>query len=282
MIRTGVFYSKNSEEEADILVRSFKEVSVVSPVKGRKLDNISVLEMKKEMALLDAAYFAGNSWNPEEVKMILRDEEHLYCETIPLISLEKAKFFYNLETEAGCIVQFFHPYIFLPCNFNQYKKLQTPFFIDGHLKFSIKDNLEQQILYFLLFAISVDNSQFSRSEVYSIENGKTFSVLDINLYFSSGSLVRLNLSPLSPVASNISVYQRNNSRLSFSLYDNRDVKDRNPERNAFGCFVKAVNGKPSLIISFAQIYQANSILEDIKEKLRFRGSVLLESNSLKG
>ena len=281
MIRTGVFYSKNSEEEADILVRSFKEVSVVSPVKSRKLDNISVLEMKKEMALMDAVYFAGNSWNAEKVKMILRDEGHLYCETIPLISLEKAKFFYKLENEAGCIVQFFHPYLFLPCNFNQYKKLQTPFFIDGHLKFGIKDNLEQQILYFLLFVISVDNSQFSRSEVYSIENGKTFSVLDINLYFSSGSLVRLNLSPLNPVASDISVYQRNNSRLSFSLYDKRDVKDRNSERNAFGCFVKAINGKSSLLISFAQIYQANLILEDIKEKLRFRGSVLLESNRLK-
>ena len=277
MIRTGIFYSKNSGEEASILVRSFKNVSVVYPVKGREIDNISVSGMKKEIDSLDAAYFPANQWNSEEVKMILREEVHLYFETIPLLDIEEAKKNYELETEAGCIVQFFHPYLFIPCNLLRYKKLQSPFFIEGRFKFDIKDNLEQQIFYFLLFVISMDNSLFSRLEVYSVENDKTFSVLDINLYFSSGSLVRLNLSPFITVSSDIFVYQKNNSRLSFSLYDNTDGKDKNSARSAFECFVKAIDGKQSLTISFVQLYQATRILEDLKEKLKFRGSVLLKS-----
>ena len=281
MIRTGIIFQNNADRELLSLVRSFKEVSVVFPVEGRNLGNISVSEMKKEMASWDAAYFAGNLWNSEKVKRILRYEVPLYCETIPLISLEEAKFFHELETEAGCIVQFFHPYLFIPFNLKLYNQLQTPFFIDGRLKFDIKDNPEQLIFYFLLFVISIDNSLFSRSEVYSQENGKIFSVLDISLYFSSGSVARFNLSPLIPVASDISVYKRNNSRLSFSLYDRREGKDKNNERNSFGCFIKAIYGKPSLTISFSQIYQALLILEDIKNKLRFRGSALLKSNSLK-
>jgi len=276
MIRTGILLDKNSGEEATILIRSFKEIFVVYPVKGCKTDNISVSEIKKEIALWDAVYFSGTKWNSEEVKMILREEVHLYCETIPLISLEETKSFYELEKEAGCIVQFFHPYLFLPCNLNQYKKLKIPLFIEGRLKFDIKDNLERNILYFLLFVISIDNSLFSRSEVYSLENGKTFSVLDISLYFSSGSVARLNLSPLISFSSDIFVYQKNNSRLPFSLYDSGDSKYKKSERNAFGCFIKAIEGKPSSTISFAQIYQATRILEDLKEKLKFRGSSILK------
>jgi len=281
MIRTGIFYNKNSGEEASVLVRSFKDVSVVYPVKDCKNYSLSISEMKEELNSWDAVYFAGTQWNSEIVKMILREEVHLYCKTIPLISLEEAKFFYELEKEAGCIVQFFHPYFFLPSNFNRYKKLESQFFIDGRLKFDIKENLEQQILYFLLFVLSIENSLFSRSEVYSLENGKTFSFLDISLYFSSGNVIRLNLSPLIPFASDISVYQKNNSRLSFYFYDISGGKDKKAEKHSFGCFIKAIGGKSSLIISFAQIYQANLILEDIKGKLKFRGSGLLKSNSLK-
>lgn len=278
MIRIGIFFSKNSDKEVFSLVNSFKELSVVYPLNIRETEGIPVLENKRAITLCDAVYLAGNKWNSEEFRMILREEAHLYCETIPLLSLEEAKKNYELELEAGCVVQFFHPYIFLPCNINKYKKLQSPFFINGQLKFDIADNLEQQILYFLLFVLSIDNSLLSRSEVFSLESGKTFSVLNISLYFLSGSVVRLNLSPLVSVSSDISVYQRNNSRLSFSLFDNRKDKIRNSKRSSFEYFLKSIDGKPSLNISFTQIYQATRILYDIKEKLRFHGSSLLETD----
>lgn len=276
MIRIGLFFSKNLDKEVFSLVKSYKELSIVYPSNIRETEEISVLENRKAISLCDAVYLAGNKWNSEEFRKILREEVHIYCETIPLLSIEEAKRNYEMESEAGCVVQFFHPYVFLADNINEYKKLKFPFFIDGQLYIDIKDNIEQHILYFLLFVLSIDNSLFSKSEVFSLENSKNFSVINISLYFLSGSLFRLNLSPLSPLYSNISVYQRNNKRLSFSFFENNKDKNIKSKRISFENFIKAIGGKSSLNISFKHIYQATKILYDIKEKLRFHGSLLLK------
>jgi len=277
MIRLGILSDNGSIPEPVRSMSQLNELQVI-PVSfdpyqsGEKL----MLATEKMIGTSDGIYLGLPHLSYDRIKLTIRGSVHLFCSTIPRLTTLEAAELTNLENEAGCIVQIFHPYIFLPKNLKRFQKLQPPFFFEVRIKPHPGLLPEDQLIHLLVFLIHLDSSIFPKVDVYSLEGGEDFFVLDMRLTFSSGSVAHIMLSPQLPdKQSQIEIFQKNRPMIPIQSEPSSPSGLPGPEKSALRHFIRAINKEQSVRVSMNDLFQALQILEEIRGKLKIRGSLLL-------
>ena len=277
MIRLGILSDNGSIPEPVRSMTQFKEIQVVPVSFDPEQSNEKLMTATEKMiSASDGIYYGLPHLSYDLIKLAIRSSVHLFCSTIPRLTIREATELTNLENEAGCIVQILHPYIFQSQNLKRFQKLQSPFFFEMRIKPHPGLLPEDQLILLLLFLIHLDSSIFPKVDVHSLEGEEDFFVLDMRLTFSSGSVAHIMMSPQLPEKQSlIEIFQKNQPMISFQSGSSSKPGLSGPEQNAIRHFIKAINKEQSVRVSMNDLFQALQILEEIRGKLKIRGSLLL-------
>ncbi len=273
MIRIGILADTASIKDSARIINQIKELKVTNTSFNCTTDEELFCSAERIIYASDAIFLGLDRPAPELIKQIIRSGMNIYFADIPELSVKEAEELKNLESEAGCIVQIFNPYIFDEVNLINIKKLQLPFLIEAQINPDSYMGLKGQIIRLLLFIDSLDDSISPKIEVYSLEEGKEGYVIDLNFSFSSGSLAHIVISPqITEEESQFYLFQKKGGKLSFNI---KQFFNEARELSSLEHFVNAVSGEPSVRISIDKFYHTTQIVEEIKGKLKLRGSFLL-------
>ena len=118
MIRIGILSGDHSDTRSIKLIRQFKEFKVTGTVSYiNKPDGISP-EYSTEDLLDNSDAIYINICNPSFglIEMAIKNSNHLFLKQIPTVPLAEIKQLANLQNEAGTVIHFFNPYVFLTEN----------------------------------------------------------------------------------------------------------------------------------------------------------------------
>ncbi|MEL7588361.1 MAG: hypothetical protein AAGU19_16755 [Prolixibacteraceae bacterium] len=277
MIRTGILSDKNSGDEPAQLIALFKELKITAVsfdaenAFGKANSATEEIVHSSDILYVDLPGFSA-----EQLKLAIRNSTHLFCRRIPSLTMEETHDLINLENEAGCVVQIFHPHLFLPENLVLFRNLQRPLLVNIRLM-GPRTGLEHQLRDMLLILALLDKSSIKKLDVNTLEGENDSYVLDIRLAYSSGSIARLILSThFQEDQSVLEVFQINNPILQLPLTPLSTSRQMLSLQRAVGEFLKAVKMQPAVVISLNEFFQAQQIMQRINEKLRYLGSQLLE------
>jgi hypothetical protein len=139
----------------------------------------------------------------------------------------------------------------------------------------IVTELETQLIDLLLFLIVSENNELKKMDVFAFEGENNSSLINIRLVFSNGTIAQVHLGEiLKPSQSLIEIFRKDEKYISLQAHQpqNEILKT---EQNAMHNFMKAIQSKPAISISFNELEQTFFILNEIREKLKYSGCTLL-------
>lgn len=278
MIRTGILSDKHSGSEPVQLLALFKELKVTSAVFGSESTGGNESSRIDEMIQSsDILYFDLPQLSAGQIKAAYRGSKHIFFRRMPSLSIDEVSELINLENEAGCITQIFHPLLFLPANLSLFRHLQIPLLVNIRLRPNPVIGLASQLRSMFLILVLLDKSSLKKLDVNTLEGENHSYVLDIRLSYSSGSIARLIVSTHFPEhQSVIELFQISKPIVSLPVHSPDPSIQVSSEQEALKEFIKAVKFQPALLISLNEFLQALLIMQKVHEKLRLRGSLLLD------
>ena len=273
MIRIGILEDPASIKDSARIIDQIRELKIINAAFNSTTDEDLLSSAKKIICASDAIYFGIDRPASGLIKQIIRSGMNIYFADIPDLNIKEAEELKNLESEAGCVSQIFNPYIFDPVNFKQSDKVQPPFLINAQLSPVPGVGIKGQIIRLLLFIDSLDDSISPKIEVYSLEGEKESYVMDLNLSFYSGSLAHIVISPqIKGEESQLNLFRKEGGKISLNI---KQTQKGERVLTSLENFVNAISGKPAVRISIDKLFLATQIVEEIKGKLKLRGSLLL-------
>lgn len=278
MIRTGILSDNHSGAEPVQLITLFKELKIISASYDTENSNGKNSSAAEEMVhSSDIIYVDLPALSAEQIKLAFRNSTHIFCRRIPRLTIEETSQLINLENEAGCITQIFHPHLFLPENLSLLRQLQTPLLINIRLKANPGLGLDCQLRPKLLILALLDKSSLKKLDVNTLEGENGSYVLDVRLAYSSGSIARIILSThFQEDQSVVELFQISKPIISMPVGPLSQPRQVLSEQHALKEFISAIKGQPAVLISLNEFLQAQQIMQEINEKLKYRGSLLLE------
>jgi len=278
MIRTGILSDKHSGSVPVQLLSLFKELKVTSALFDMENSNSkNSSEIEEVMQSSDILYLDLPVLSAEQVKMAYRGSKHIFFRRMPPLTIDETSELINLEDEAGCITQIFHPHLFLPGNLSLFRHLQIPLLVNIRLRSNPVLGLGNQLRSVFLILALLDKSSLKKLDVNTLEGENHSYVLDVRLSYSSGSIARLILSTHFPEDQSVlELFQTSKPIVSLPVRSLDQTLQLLSEQAALKEFIKAITFQPALLISLNEFLQAQLIMQKICEKLKLRGSSLLE------
>lgn len=277
MISTGILSDNNSGNEPVQLIALFRELKITAVsfdaenASGKNSATIEEIVHSSDIVYVDLPRLSA-----EQLKLAIRNSTHLFCRRLPSLTVEETNDLINLENEAGCVVQIFHPHLFLPENLALFRNLQKPLLVNIRLM-GPRSGLEHQLRNMLLILALLDKSSIKKLDVNTLEGENDSYVLDIRLAYSSGSIARLILSThFQEDQSVLELFQINSPIIRLPLIPLTASGQMTSAQSAVGEFLKAVKMQPAVVISLNEFFQAQQTMQKINEKLKYLGSRLLE------
>jgi hypothetical protein len=181
MIRTGILSDNHSGAEPVQLISRFKELKVTSASidtgNARRQNNYATEEIVHSS---DIIYIDLPALSSDQIKLAFRNNTHIFCRRVPMLTIEETIELINLEQEAGCIIQLFHPHLFLPENLNIFRQLQIPLLVNIRQKACPGTGLEHQLLEKLLILALLDKSSIKKLDVSTLEAKYDSYLLDLS------------------------------------------------------------------------------------------------------
>jgi hypothetical protein len=277
MIRTAILSDNRSGSESVQLISLIKELKLTSVSFDVENPNGKFSAAEEEVVhSSDIIYVDLPVFSAEQIKLAFRSSTHVFFRRIPSLTIDETIELINLENEAGCVTQIFHPLLFLPENLSLFQHLQIPLLMNIRLKANPVMDLDAQLrLIFLILAL-LDKSSLKKLDVNTLEGDNHSYVLDIRLAYSSGSIARLILSThFRKDQSVLELFQISKPIISLPVYPPDQSLQPLSEQQAIKEFIKAVKGQPAVLLSLNEFLQARQIMQKIYEKLKLRGSSLL-------
>lgn len=277
MIKTGILSASNSRMKMVELIQEVNELKItnLSLDTDTSSDSSVVLKAEEMMDTSDVLFIDIPSPGYKLLKMIIRNSNHFFSCAIPSLSAEEIKNLIMLEREAGCTTQFFSPHIFTDENLKLLSKYKNPALINVRYKADKRENIEKELQNVILYLVLLDKSEFKKVDLMSLEGENNSFVLDMRLSFSSGTIARLLFSSHLDDDSVVEIFQHNQPVITSHLSIPDEVKQYKSEKNAIKHFIKAIKNQPATTIALSELLTTNNILEEIKDKLKSRGSLLL-------
>ena len=282
MIKMGILSANHSRSKSIELIQEFKELKITDLSLDIDVhnDNSILYSAESMIDTSDGIYLDIPAPGAKLLKMIIRSSNHIFSRTTPKLCIQEIKELINLEREAGCITQIFNPYIFLHQNMKIYGQISAPHLINASISSMPGIDIEEQLTNTFLYLSLLDKSEFKKLDILSIEGDDQSFVLDIRITFSSASVARILFSSqFENNLSTVDIFQKNQPIKSFQLAPLSEEKHLSSEQNAIKQFIKATKKQSSVTISLNELLKAKQILEEIKEKLNSRGSLLLQQIS---
>lgn len=278
MIRTGILSDNYSGSGPVPLISLFKEFRITSTIFEMENSNSEYsAQIEEVMQSSDFIYVDLPEFSAEQAKIAYRNSKHIFFRRIPSLTIEEAGELINLENEAGCITQIFHPHLFVPGNLSLFRHLQIPLLMNIRLRSNPVVGLDYQLRSMILILVFLDKSSLRKLDVTTLEGEDHSYVLDIRLSYASGSIARLILSThFQEDQSVLELFQISRPILSLPVSPLHPSLELLSEQQALKEFIKAVKFQPALLISLNEFLQAQLIMQKIYEKLKLRGSLLLE------
>ena len=277
MIRTGILSDNHSGSEPVQLISLFKEFRIASALFDMENSNSEYsAQIEEVMQSSDFIYVDLPAFSAEQVKIAYRSSKHIFFRRIPSLTIHETNELINLENEAGCITQIFHPHLFIPGNLSLFRHLQIPLLMNIRLRSNPVMGLDNQLRSVILILAFLDKSSLKKLDVNTLEGENHSYVLDIRLSYSSGSIARLILSTdFQEDQSVLELFQISKSIISLPVSPLDQSLQLLSEQQALKEFIKAIKCQPALLISLNEFLQAQLIMQKIYEKLKLRGSLLL-------
>lgn len=276
MIRIGILSEDNASTEAIKLIQQFEDFKITRV--ARVIDDKSTKDHQYTTEELvnnsDASYIQVINPSVDLIQMGIKKSNHLFLRNVPNLTLTEIKQLSNLQDEAGKIIQFFNPYVFLTDNLKLQEQLKSPKLINIRLPL-LSDQVEAQLVDLILFLTIAEKSEFKKIDVLGFQGKKNSSLINIRIVFSTGSIAQIHLHKMSsPNQSLIEVFQKDEKYVSLQAHQSQH-EILKTEQNALRNFIKAIQQKPSISISLNELEQTLFILNEIKEKLKYSGYLLL-------
>lgn len=278
MIRTGILSDKHSGSEPVQLLSLFKELKVTSVLFDCENSTIGYSSgIEEVIQSADIIYLDLPVLSAEQIKMAYRSSKHIFFRRMPQLTIDETSELINLESEAGCITQIFHPHLFLPGNLSLFRHLQIPLLVNIRLWSNPVLELSNQLRSVFLILALLDKSSLKKLDVNTLEGDHHSYVLDIRLSYSSGSVARIIFSThFQEDQSVLELFQISRPIISLPVHPLNQNLQGLSEQEALKEFLKAVTFQPALLISLNEYLQAQLIMQKIHEKLKLRGSLLLK------
>jgi len=278
MIRTGILSDNHSGSEPVRLISLFKELKITSASFDIEIANDKNNSLTEEvMHSSEIIYVDLPVFSAEQIKTVLRRSTHLFFRRIPPLTIDETCELINLENEAGCITQIFHPHLFLPENLSIFRHLQMPLLVNIRLSANPAGGIDDQLRSVFLILALLDKSSLKKLDVNTLEGEDHSYVLDIRLAYSSGSIARIILSThFREDQSVIELFQISKPIISLPVTPLDQSRKLLAEQQAINEYIKAIKGQPAVLISMNEYLQTQQIMQKIYEKLKIRGSLLLE------
>ena len=279
MIKMGILSANHSRSKSIELIQEFKELKITDLALDIDVHNEnSILYSAESMTdTSDGIYLDIPAPGSKLLKMIIRSSNHIFSRTIPKLCIQEIKELINLEREADCITQIFNPYIFLNENMKIYGQISAPLLINVSTSTMPEADLEDQLTNTFLYLSLLDKSELKKLDIFSIEGKDKSFVLDIRITFSSASVARILFSSqFENNLSTVDLFSKDQPIRSFQVAPLGEDKHLLSEQNAIKQFIKATKKQSAVTISLTELLKAKQILEEIKEKLNSRGSLLLQ------
>jgi len=278
MIRTGILSDNRSGSEPERLVSFFKELRITSASVNPKESGGKYSSAEKELVhSSDILYVDLPVFSAEQVKFAFRSGTHIFFRRVPALTIDEAGELINLESEAGCFTQICHPHLFLPENLPLFRDLQKPLLVNIRLKANPAEKLKDQLRSIFLILAFLDQSTLKKLDVTTLEGDHHSYVMDIRLACSSGSISRVIISThFQEEQSVLELFQMSRPIISLPLDSPDQSRLESSELQALKEFLKIYKNQQAVTLSLNEFLQAQMIMEKVSEKLKMRGSSLLE------
>lgn len=275
MIKMGILSANNSESEHTGIKRKIEGFAIEDLIVSTENETERLTNKQTdELNATNYLYASKANLLYAEIRQAIRESQHLFLQQIPLLSSGELEELLRLENEAGCLTQIFVPHLFHSGNLNLVGQLSTPALIDVHLQ--PEKELKNQLLNTFLFFTAITKSDFKKTEIFAFPEDDHNFLLDLRLHLSSGSILRLLLSQqIDPTRSAMQIFREDRPLSSCKLGPLSEIELNTAEGNALAHFIQATRHKPAILISLNELLQAQYLLEEIQEKLKYNKSLLL-------
>lgn len=278
MIRIGILSGDTSGTESIKLIQQFEDFKITGIAQDSEGQDIDDQQYTIEDLLVnsDAAYINSNRPNFELIRTGIKKSNHLFLKTLPILSLSEIKLLINLADEAGSDILLFNPYLFVAENFKIYEHIKKPNFINVRLPIS-KTNFKNQLLELLLFLVVMEKVELKKTDVFALEGSHKSSMINIRLVFSTGSVAQIHLGEMfRPSQSQFEIFQPDEKYISLQTPQIGSKETLSIEQNALKFFIETIEKKPTISICLNELEQAIFIFEEIREKLRYSGNLVMD------
>ena len=204
-------------------------------------------------------------------RMAIRNRKHLFCNSIPDFNIAELQQLSNLMHEAGSTIQIVVPAVFHKQNLKLFNRIHAPFLANIRMSSSLDNSFDRQLLQMLLLIVFLDKSEFRKVDLMSIPAPQ--GLVEIRLVFTSGSVARLLFSDqLKESESGIEVFQDGASVIQLQNPSVTPESMQACEENAFGHFIRHIQGNTAVTIGLQQIIQAKHIKQAIQSRLNLSGN----------
>ncbi|MGE4586518.1 MAG: hypothetical protein AB7D05_04175 [Mangrovibacterium sp.] len=277
MIKTGILTDHQPDDKQLRQLRQIErlEISAVQTILPARSDE-QTERITQVIRSSDLIYTDMKQPPAKLIRLILRNSRHLFFREIPRLSMQEISGLIRLEEEAGSISQIFLPLLYLPENLKQLRELHPPLLADFRLQAIPQVSLTRLLLDKLLLLAVLKPGPVKKTEVNSLEQGTENHVTDIRISFSSGTTVRFLLATCFPCKEPVAEFFRaGRAPLVLPAGKMHAAKRQRAVHQALKELLLALDHRPSVLISFDELYQAQQMIRQIREKLELRGSRLL-------
>ncbi len=270
MIKIGIISKSQSE------IEFIKEIQKLKEFKITGIYNPSTEEKEQhydldELLNTSEALYIDNIEEPkiETLKSFLRKSSHIFIRNPFISGLSSIRQLASFQQEAGSVIQIYTPYMFHSEILNLNNKLETPLLLDMEVTIDSNTKLEQELLKTLLFLAGIEKSDFRKLEVFGLK-GEQQTLINLHIQFVSGSIAQLKIrtSSVNSESCKIHIYQKESAPTKIETKPISDQKEKS-EQNALRHFIKGINKQDSILLSLNELQQALSVLQEIKEKLKY-------------
>ncbi|WP_372775439.1 hypothetical protein [Mangrovibacterium sp.] len=279
MINMCIISGNDRAKKATKLLKHINELKVIGLSAGHsRLSENMRSPLDDELATSsEAIYF--DQYNPsfDLIKKAIQRSNHLFFSSIPSFTESELKQLINLSAEAESRTQIFIPQIFSSVNLNQIKRSHSPFL--ANIRVALKPEVEEEktLEHILLFLTFLDHSELRKVETMTIPGQDGYSVIEIRLAFTSGSVARILLSnQIEDTNCGIEIFRQGSVVLKFQSENFEPKQLVEAEKNAVEHFIQSIRKNNSYCVGLQHLDQACQILRILKLRINDNGNFFSE------
>lgn len=280
MLTVAVLSGDDFGTRSTKIVQKFEGITLTGHSAGHNELTEKMLYFQAESLVRDSriVYFDQFRHRFELFRQAIRNRCHVFLNSLPDFTPTEMKQLSKLAAEAGSVVLYASPTLFLKNNLKLIDQVQSPFLADIRLSGTRNAEFEKHLFDLLLLIVLLDQSEFRKVDLMNLPETEGQNLVEIRLSFTSGSVARILLSDqIKPADAGIEVFCPGKRLIRLDLPGTDDDLSLQAEENAFARFMKLVGGADLAQTGLNQLIQAQYILLSLRLRLNPDGTIFGEN-----